>query len=184
MWKNLFWSCGHCERDWLFSRESLKQMSGKGRGCVECFAQYCSLIPSVQVITLFTHGPCCLFMLWSITCISNLCPHVATLLIKGPTEPVLEGVRITLECLYTDSDLNISQVHFEVFSKVSYHGNKQVVGEEKKRKGKELRMFWRFPAKKEFLRRKIEYSDTSEVLEIKMLSIQRDLNGSHYLWKG
>ncbi|XP_074538809.1 cell surface glycoprotein MUC18 [Halichoeres trimaculatus] len=41
----------------------------------------------------------------------------ATLLIKGPTEPVLEGVRITLECLYTDSEQNISQVHFEVFSK-------------------------------------------------------------------
>ncbi|XP_020510567.1 cell surface glycoprotein MUC18 [Labrus bergylta] len=41
----------------------------------------------------------------------------ATLLIKGPTEPVLEGERITLECQYSDSELNISQVHFEVFSK-------------------------------------------------------------------
>ncbi|CAJ1062679.1 uncharacterized protein si:ch211-79k12.1 [Xyrichtys novacula] len=41
----------------------------------------------------------------------------ATLLIKGPTEPVLEGERITLECLLSDSELNISQVHFEVFSK-------------------------------------------------------------------
>ncbi|XP_069559958.1 advanced glycosylation end product-specific receptor [Brachyistius frenatus] len=41
----------------------------------------------------------------------------ATLLIKGPTEPVLEGEMIKLECLYSDSDLNISQVHFEVFSK-------------------------------------------------------------------
>ncbi|XP_070823258.1 B-cell receptor CD22 [Chaetodon trifascialis] len=41
----------------------------------------------------------------------------ATLLIKGPTEPVLEGEMVTLECLYQDSDLNISQVHFEIFSK-------------------------------------------------------------------
>uniref|UniRef100_A0A3P8SCM7 Si:ch211-79k12.1 n=1 Tax=Amphiprion percula TaxID=161767 RepID=A0A3P8SCM7_AMPPE len=41
----------------------------------------------------------------------------ATLLIKGPTEPVLEGDTITLECQYSDSELNISQVHFEVFSK-------------------------------------------------------------------
>ncbi|XP_037639846.1 uncharacterized protein si:ch211-79k12.1 [Sebastes umbrosus] len=40
----------------------------------------------------------------------------ATLLIKGPTEPVLEGDSITLECLYSDSEHNISQVHFEVFS--------------------------------------------------------------------
>ncbi|XP_073341979.1 cell surface glycoprotein MUC18 [Pagrus major] len=41
----------------------------------------------------------------------------ATLLIKGPTEPILEGESITLECLISDSELNISQVHFEIFSK-------------------------------------------------------------------
>ncbi|XP_070691660.1 advanced glycosylation end product-specific receptor [Pempheris klunzingeri] len=41
----------------------------------------------------------------------------ATLLIKGPTMPLLEGESVTLECLYSDSELNISQVHFEVFSK-------------------------------------------------------------------
>lgn len=40
-------------------------------------------------------------------------------MIKGPTEPVLEGDIVTLECLYTDGDLNISQVHFEYFSEVS-----------------------------------------------------------------
>ncbi|XP_024122636.1 uncharacterized protein si:ch211-79k12.1 [Oryzias melastigma] len=40
----------------------------------------------------------------------------AALMIKGPTEPVLEGDIVTLECLYTDGDLNISQVHFEYFS--------------------------------------------------------------------
>ncbi|XP_053289062.1 uncharacterized protein si:ch211-79k12.1 [Pleuronectes platessa] len=41
----------------------------------------------------------------------------ATLLIKGPTQLVLEGDRVTLECRYSDSELNISQVRFEVFSK-------------------------------------------------------------------
>ncbi|XP_042345969.1 hemicentin-2 [Plectropomus leopardus] len=40
----------------------------------------------------------------------------ATLIIKGPTQPVLEGDRVTLECLLTDSEFNISQVRFEVFS--------------------------------------------------------------------
>ncbi|XP_028281882.1 uncharacterized protein LOC114448866 [Parambassis ranga] len=43
--------------------------------------------------------------------------NYATLLIKGPAEPVLEGDPIKLECMYKDSDLNISQVHFEMFSK-------------------------------------------------------------------
>lgn len=52
--------------------------------------------------------------------ICYVCPHAASLVIKGPTEPVLEGDTVTLECLYTDSDLNISQVHFEVYSKVSW----------------------------------------------------------------
>ncbi|KAG7216896.1 hypothetical protein INR49_001550 [Caranx melampygus] len=41
----------------------------------------------------------------------------ATLLIRGPTQPVLEGDPITLECLYSDSEANISQVRFEIFSK-------------------------------------------------------------------
>uniref|UniRef100_A0A3Q0SFK2 Si:ch211-79k12.1 n=1 Tax=Amphilophus citrinellus TaxID=61819 RepID=A0A3Q0SFK2_AMPCI len=43
---------------------------------------------------------------------------LSTLVIKGPPEPVVEGQMITLECRYTDADHNISQVHFEVFSKV------------------------------------------------------------------
>ncbi|KAF3692157.1 Kin of IRRE-like protein 3 [Channa argus] len=41
----------------------------------------------------------------------------ATLVITGPTQPVLEGDTVTLECQFTDSELNISQVRFEVFSK-------------------------------------------------------------------
>ncbi|XP_029361161.1 uncharacterized protein LOC115045551 [Echeneis naucrates] len=43
--------------------------------------------------------------------------NYATLLIKGPTNGVLEGEMITVECFYSDSELNISQVHFEIFSK-------------------------------------------------------------------
>ncbi|XP_068616511.1 immunoglobulin superfamily DCC subclass member 4 [Brachionichthys hirsutus] len=43
----------------------------------------------------------------------------ATLVIKGPTEPVLEGEMLTLECLYSDSELNVSRVHFEMFSTYS-----------------------------------------------------------------
>ncbi|TWW53453.1 hypothetical protein D4764_0047510 [Takifugu flavidus] len=42
---------------------------------------------------------------------------MATLLIKGPTGPILEGEQITLECLYSDAEFNISQVHIEMFSK-------------------------------------------------------------------
>ncbi|KAM7421227.1 hypothetical protein PAMA_015397 [Pampus argenteus] len=41
----------------------------------------------------------------------------ATLVIKGPTEPVLEGESVRLECLYSDSEHNISQVHFEMFTR-------------------------------------------------------------------
>ncbi|KAM4735806.1 B-cell receptor CD22 [Anableps anableps] len=47
----------------------------------------------------------------------------ATLIIKGPTEPILEGESVTLECLYTDSDLNVSQVHFEYRSQYHYSDN-------------------------------------------------------------
>lgn len=47
-----------------------------------------------------------------------VCPPAATLVIQGPTEPVLEGQKITLECQYKDSDLNISQVRLEKLDKV------------------------------------------------------------------
>ncbi|XP_037310928.2 uncharacterized protein si:ch211-79k12.1 [Pungitius pungitius] len=41
----------------------------------------------------------------------------ASLLIKGPTQPVLDGESFTLECMSSDPERNISQVHFEEFSK-------------------------------------------------------------------
>ncbi len=97
-------------------------MPGKGRGCFESVAQNGSSIHSAG-----QHSEPPAFMLQSITSICNLCPHAATLLINGPTEPVLEGDMIILECRYTDSEHNISQVHFEILSKVS-HGNKWVSG--------------------------------------------------------
>uniref|UniRef100_A0A8C6TI60 Ig-like domain-containing protein n=1 Tax=Neogobius melanostomus TaxID=47308 RepID=A0A8C6TI60_9GOBI len=41
----------------------------------------------------------------------------ATLVIKGPTSPVLEGESVTVECLLQDSEYNISDVRFEYFNK-------------------------------------------------------------------
>lgn len=49
----------------------------------------------------------------------NLCPHAAKLLIKGPNETVVMGDTVALDCMYSDSELNVSQVHFEVFYEVS-----------------------------------------------------------------
>ncbi|XP_024917311.1 advanced glycosylation end product-specific receptor [Cynoglossus semilaevis] len=37
----------------------------------------------------------------------------ATLVIKGPTKSVVAGESVEIECLYTDSEFNISQVRFE-----------------------------------------------------------------------
>uniref|UniRef100_A0A1A7WXF1 Ig-like domain-containing protein n=1 Tax=Iconisemion striatum TaxID=60296 RepID=A0A1A7WXF1_9TELE len=39
----------------------------------------------------------------------------ATLIIKGPSKPVLEEEPVILECLSSESDFNVSQVHFEYF---------------------------------------------------------------------
>ncbi|XP_060777226.1 vascular endothelial growth factor receptor 2 isoform X2 [Neoarius graeffei] len=41
----------------------------------------------------------------------------ATLFVKGPTESVLEGERVTLECLDSESEHNMSSVHFEKMSR-------------------------------------------------------------------
>lgn len=47
-----------------------------------------------------------------------LCPSAAALIIKGPTEPVLDGQKIVLECQYTDSEHNITDVYFQRALKV------------------------------------------------------------------
>lgn len=70
----------------------------------------------MYVLSSVSHAfSCCVI----INLLCYLCPHAATLLIKGPTEPVVEGDTVTLECLLSDSEYNISQVHFEIFSTVS-----------------------------------------------------------------
>lgn len=51
--------------------------------------------------------------------ICNLCPFAATLVIKGPTKSVVAGESVEIECLYTDSEFNISQVRFEFSYDVS-----------------------------------------------------------------
>ncbi|XP_038163009.1 uncharacterized protein si:ch211-79k12.1 [Cyprinodon tularosa] len=51
-----------------------------------------------------------------------------TLIIKGPAEPVLEGTAVHLECLYVDSDLNVSEVHFEYLSPYSSNTWRRVYG--------------------------------------------------------
>lgn len=49
---------------------------------------------------------------------SILLCFTAVLEVKGPSEPVLEGQDVTLECVDTESELNMSTVHFQRFSKV------------------------------------------------------------------
>ncbi|XP_077383733.1 uncharacterized protein LOC144022638 isoform X2 [Festucalex cinctus] len=45
--------------------------------------------------------------------------HVdGSLLIRGPSEVVMEGDSVTLECLFSDNESNISHVRFETFSQV------------------------------------------------------------------
>ncbi|XP_066539164.1 uncharacterized protein si:ch211-79k12.1 [Hoplias malabaricus] len=41
----------------------------------------------------------------------------ASLLVKGPAGPVLEGDQVTLECVDTESEFNMSLVHFEKLSR-------------------------------------------------------------------
>ncbi|XP_055067362.1 vascular endothelial growth factor receptor 3 [Misgurnus anguillicaudatus] len=48
---------------------------------------------------------------------TSLHSSIGSLVVKGPTEPVLEGEDVTLECVDTESKLNISSVHFERLSK-------------------------------------------------------------------
>lgn len=53
------------------------------------------------------------------TCVFvDVCVIAASLFVKGPTEPVVEGQSVTLECLDSESELNLSSMHFEKMSRV------------------------------------------------------------------
>ncbi|XP_027009328.1 uncharacterized protein si:ch211-79k12.1 [Tachysurus fulvidraco] len=43
--------------------------------------------------------------------------NTASLFVQGPTENVMEGDRVTLECLDTEAETNMSSVHFEKLSR-------------------------------------------------------------------
>lgn len=47
-----------------------------------------------------------------------ICCFSGSLEVKGPSEPILEGQDVTLECVDSESELNMSTVHFQRFSKV------------------------------------------------------------------
>lgn len=51
-------------------------------------------------------------------CVPVCVCFAASLFVKGPTESVLEGESVTLECLDSESELNMSSVHFEKMSRV------------------------------------------------------------------
>lgn len=57
------------------------------------------------------------FILLAVLAITFLQRSTALLEVKGPSEPILEGQDVTLECVDTESELNMSTVHFERFSK-------------------------------------------------------------------
>lgn len=53
-----------------------------------------------------------------------MCVFAASLFVKGPTEPVVEGQSVTLECLDSESELNVSSMHFEKMSRVRFNYSK------------------------------------------------------------
>ncbi|XP_077067847.1 vascular endothelial growth factor receptor 3 [Siphateles boraxobius] len=57
------------------------------------------------------------FILLTVLAFTFLQGYTAVLEVKGPSEPVLEGQDVTLECVDTESELNMSTVHFQRFSK-------------------------------------------------------------------
>ncbi|XP_026084052.1 vascular endothelial growth factor receptor 3-like [Carassius auratus] len=57
------------------------------------------------------------YILITIVAVSFLHRSTAFLEVNGPSEPILEGQDVTLECVDTESELNISTVHFERYSK-------------------------------------------------------------------
>ncbi|CAM4700531.1 unnamed protein product [Leuciscus chuanchicus] len=57
------------------------------------------------------------YILLAVLAFTFLQGYNAVLEVKGPSEPVLEGQDVTLECVDTESELNMSTVHFQRFSK-------------------------------------------------------------------
>lgn len=57
------------------------------------------------------------YILLTVLAFTFLQGYTAVLEVKGPSEPVLEGQDVTLECVDTESELNMSTVHFQRFSK-------------------------------------------------------------------
>ncbi|XDV40217.1 hypothetical protein PO909_009344 [Leuciscus waleckii] len=57
------------------------------------------------------------YILLAVLAFTFLQGYHAVLEVKGPSEPVLEGQDVTLECVDTESELNMSTVHFQRFSK-------------------------------------------------------------------
>ncbi|XP_067304842.1 vascular endothelial growth factor receptor 3 [Pseudorasbora parva] len=57
------------------------------------------------------------YILLAVLAVTFLQRTTGSLEVKGPTEPILEGQDVTLECVDTESELNMSTVHFQRFSK-------------------------------------------------------------------
>lgn len=54
-------------------------------------------------------------------CVPMFVCFAASLFVQGPTETVVEGDSVTLECLDSESQLNMSTVHFEKLSRVGFN---------------------------------------------------------------
>ncbi|MCI4374794.1 hypothetical protein PGIGA_G00010250 [Pangasianodon gigas] len=57
------------------------------------------------------------FVLLTAVIFALLRNSTASLFVQGPTESVLEGESVTLECLDSESEINMSSVHFEKLSR-------------------------------------------------------------------
>ncbi|KAK7147433.1 hypothetical protein R3I94_010072 [Phoxinus phoxinus] len=57
------------------------------------------------------------YILLTVLAFTFLHGYTAVLEVKGPSEPILEGQDVTLECVDRESELNMSTVHFQRFSK-------------------------------------------------------------------
>lgn len=51
-------------------------------------------------------------------CVCACVCFAASLFVQGPTESVMEGDRVTLECLDSESEMNMTSLHFEKMSRV------------------------------------------------------------------